>query len=160
MWNCPEYFRNLHESAFIMFFHQFGGSWFIANVFSKLQTVKIFVRPLCKKGRFETRLDSTHVKVSRILEYSPWECMYHFFSSIWEKLIPKISPQGLDEIYGVFVNTLSANGKYPVPYYGKLPLPNKMQLSEKLKNISQFSVAILDSTSSFKHLEEKDDGHS
>ena len=30
----------------------------IANVFPKLQTVKNFVTPLCKKRRFGTRLDS------------------------------------------------------------------------------------------------------
>ena len=42
----------------------------IANVFQKLQTVKNFVTPLCKKRRFRTRLDSRHVKVSRILAKS------------------------------------------------------------------------------------------
>ena len=36
----------------------------IANVFPKLQTVKLFVTPLRKKRRFETRLDSRHVNVS------------------------------------------------------------------------------------------------
>ena len=34
----------------------------IANVFPKLQTVKIFVRPLSKKRCFRTRFDSEHVK--------------------------------------------------------------------------------------------------
>ena len=36
----------------------------LANVFSKLQTVKNIVTPLCKKRRFGTRLDSRHVKLS------------------------------------------------------------------------------------------------
>ena len=43
----------------------------LANVFPKLQTVKNFVTPLCKKHRFGTRLDSRHKKVSRILAKSP-----------------------------------------------------------------------------------------
>ena len=43
----------------------------IANAFPKLKTVKIFVRPLSKKRRFRTRLDSQHVKVSQILAKSP-----------------------------------------------------------------------------------------
>ena len=43
----------------------------IANVFQKLQTVKNFFPPLCKKCRFETRLDSRHEKVSRIVAKSP-----------------------------------------------------------------------------------------
>ena len=30
----------------------------IANIFPKLETVKYFVRPLCKKRRFRTRFDS------------------------------------------------------------------------------------------------------
>ena len=43
----------------------------IANVFPKLQTVKNFVTPLCKKRRFGTPLESEHVKVSRIIKKSP-----------------------------------------------------------------------------------------
>ena len=42
----------------------------IANVFPKLQTVKIFVRLLCKKPFFRTRFDNQHVKVSQILARS------------------------------------------------------------------------------------------
>ena len=37
-----------------------------ANVFPKLQTVKILIRPLSKKRRFRTRFDSQHVKPSQI----------------------------------------------------------------------------------------------
>ena len=70
----------------------------IANVFPKLQTVKNFVTPLCKKRRFGTRLDSQHVKVSGIHVKSPWECFYHVFSWTWGKLIWKISPLVLREI--------------------------------------------------------------
>ena len=43
----------------------------IANVFPKLQTVKNFLTPRCKKRRFGTRLDSRHVKVSRTVVKSP-----------------------------------------------------------------------------------------
>ena len=53
----------------------------IANVFPKLQTVKILVRPLSKKRRFRTRFDSQHVKTSEILAKSPWEHFCHVFSS-------------------------------------------------------------------------------
>ena len=35
-----------------------------ANVFPKLQTVKILIRPLCKKRRFKKRFDSQHMEVS------------------------------------------------------------------------------------------------
>ena len=70
----------------------------IANVFPKLKTVENFVTPLCKKRHFGTRLDSRHVKLSRILGKSPWECICHVFSSSWGKPIWKISPIGLREI--------------------------------------------------------------
>ena len=52
-----------------------------ANVFPKLQTVKILIRPLCKKRRFKKRFDSQHVKASQILAKSACEQFYHVFSS-------------------------------------------------------------------------------
>ena len=58
----------------------------------------------------------------------------------------------------MFVNTLTADGKYPVRYCGKLQLPIQMQLSEKRKNYSQSFVPFLESTSNFKQFEKKDDG--
>ena len=105
----------------------------IANVFLKLQTVKNIVTPLCKKRHFGLRLESPHVKVSRILAKCPWECFYYVFSSISGKLIRKISPLALGEIWGVFVNTLTADGNYPVQKCRNLQLPTQMQLSEKRK---------------------------
>ena len=44
---------------------------FLANVFPKLQTVKILVRPLFKNGHFRKRFDSQHEKASQILAKSP-----------------------------------------------------------------------------------------
>ena len=29
MWKHPKYLQNLHESAFVMFFHHSHGSWFV-----------------------------------------------------------------------------------------------------------------------------------
>ena len=47
-----------------------------------------------------------------------------------------MSPLVLGEILGVFVNTLTANDKYPVQDCDNLPLPTQMQLSEKRKTFS------------------------
>ena len=55
------------------------------------------------------------------------------------KLIWKISPLVLGEILGVFVNTLTADGKYPVQGCENLHLPIQMHLSEKHKSFSEFS---------------------
>ena len=58
----------------------------------------------------------------------------------------------------MFVNTLSADGNYHVQSCGNFQLPTQMQLCEKQKNFSQFSVLFLEATSTFKHFEKKDDG--
>ena len=50
-----------------------------ANVFPKLETVKILVRPLLKKRHFRTPFDSRHVKASQILVKSPWVHFSHVF---------------------------------------------------------------------------------
>ena len=49
----------------------------IANVFPKLETVKILLRPLSKKRRFRTSFDSHHVKASQKLVKPPWEDFSH-----------------------------------------------------------------------------------
>ena len=43
----------------------------IANVFPKLQTLKIFDRKLSQEYRFRTSFDSEHLKASKILVKSP-----------------------------------------------------------------------------------------
>ena len=86
----------------------------IANEFPKLETVKIFLRPLSKKRPFRTPFYSQHVEASQIRSKSPWERFYHVFSSFSGKLISKMSPLLLGEALVVFVNRLTADGKYPV----------------------------------------------
>ena len=62
-------------------------------------------------------------------------------------------PRELGQILGVFVNTLTADGKYPVQGCENLQLPIQMQLSEKRKTVYEFFVLYLESTSNFKHFE-------
>ena len=78
------------------------------------------------------------MKVSQILAKCPWEELYHLFSSFWGNLIWKLCPLVLVKIWGVFLNTLTADGKYPVEDWENLQLPMQMQLSEKCKIFSQF----------------------
>ena len=132
----------------------------IANIFGKLQTVKDFVRPFCKKRRFGTRSYSENVKVCQVLAKSQWECFYHVFSSFWGKLIWKLFPLVLGKILGVFFKTLTADSKYPVQYCENLQLPIQMQLSVKRKTFSESFVPFLESRSNLKYLEIKDDAHS
>ena len=58
----------------------------------------------------------------------------------------------------MFVNKLSADGKYPVQYCKNLQLPTQMQLSEKQNNYSKSFVPFMESTSNFKLFKKKDDG--
>ena len=59
-WNLQEILNILKKNMMVL-----------ANVLLKLETVKKFVTPICKKRRFGTRLDSRHVKVSQITAKSP-----------------------------------------------------------------------------------------
>ena len=61
------------------------------------------------------------------------------------------------EVLVVFVNRLTADGKYLVQECDILQLPIQMQLSEKRKSFSEFFVLFLESTSNFKDFEKKDD---
>ena len=70
------------------------------------------VRTLSKKPRLRKRFDREHVKVSEILAKSLSQHIYHVFSSLRGKLIGKMSPILLGEILGIFLNTLTAEGKY------------------------------------------------
>ena len=132
---------------------------FIANVFPKLQPVKNFVKPLPKKCPFRTLSESQHVKVSQILAKSPLEHIYHVFPSFSGNLIWKMSPLVRGEVLQGFVDTLRADGKYPVQDCQNLQLKIQTHLSEKRKKFTQFSVQFPESTSDFKHFEKKDVGH-
>ena len=79
-WNLYE-ILNIFEKRMIV----------IATLFRKLQTIRDLVRPLSKKHRFRTPLDSQHVKGFQTLVKSPWEHFQHVFPSFWENLTWKIS---------------------------------------------------------------------
>ena len=82
------------------------------------------------------------------------------FSSFSGKFIPKVSSLVLGEILGVFVNTLTADGKYPVQDSENVQVHIQMQLSQKRKSFPPFFLPFLESTSNFKCSEIKDDCHS
>ena len=55
------------------------------------------------------------------------------------------------EILGVFVNTLTADEKYPVGDCENLQFSIEMQLSSKAKSFSEFFVPFMVYSSNFKH---------
>ena len=100
-----------------------------ANVFPKLATVQRLVTPLTIQRRLKTLFDSQHVKGFQTLVKSSWEHFHHIFSSLWREMIWKTSPWLKFRIIGLFVNTWTADYKYPVPDCENLPFPIQMQLS-------------------------------
>ena len=103
----------------------------IANLFSKLQTVKDLVKPLSWKRRFRTSFDRQHVKGCQTLVKSAWEHFYHIFWSLSGEMICKIFLLLKLEILEVLVNTLTADDKYPVGDSESLLFPIQMQLCRK-----------------------------
>ena len=70
-------------------------------------------------------------------------------------MIWKMSVRPFPEILGVFLNTLTVDGKYPVEDWENLQFPMQMHRSEKRKTFSQLFVPFLESTSNFQHFEKK-----
>ena len=66
-----------------------------------------------------------------------------------------MSPPVSHEILGVFVYTLTSDGKYPIQDCENLQLPIQMELSEKPKTFSQYCVPFLESISNFKSYKKK-----
>ena len=71
-----------------------------------------------------------------------------------------MSPVVSGEMWGLSVNTLTSDGKYPIQGSENLQLPIQMPMSQKRKKFSEFFIPFLDSTSNFEHFERKDDPHS
>ena len=63
------------------------------------------------------------------------------------------------EIVGVFGNTLTANGKYPVQDCENLLSLIQMQLCKKRKKCVEFFAPYLKCSSNVKRFEKNDDGH-
>ena len=136
---------------FIYFFEHFEKKTMtlITYVFQKIRTAKDAVRQMSKKPRFRTLSDSQHVKWSQTLVISVRQHFYHICSSLWAKLIWKVSFLVICDILGHFVKILTAGDKY---YHSENFLqPIQMQLSRKQKVISPFFPPFVKSISIFEH---------
>ena len=101
----------------------------IPNVDLKLATVQGLVTPLTIQRRLKTSFDSQHVKGFLTLVKSSWDNFYQIFSAVWGEIMWKISPWLKFEIIGLFVNTSTADNKYPVSDCANLLFPIQIQLS-------------------------------
>ena len=88
---------------------------------------------------------------------SAWKNFYRLFWSLWVEKICKISPLWKFEILDVFVNTLTADAKYPVWDCENMQFPIQMHLSWKQKIFSEFFVPFMESLSNSKHFKKRVD---
>ena len=146
LWNLHE-ILNIFEKKGIV----------IADEFPKLLPAKNSVKALSTKRRFRTSIRSQCVNGCQTVLKSALEHLYHIFWSLWGEMICKISPWLKLEILEVFVNTLTADDKYPFWDCENLKFPIQIQLSQKQKNFSEFFVPFMESSSNSKHFQKKDD---
>ena len=132
----------------------------IAEVFPKLRTPKNMVTSMPKKSRFKGSLGKQHGKRAQTFLKFPWQQVYHIYWSLWRQLTFKKSLLVTCKIWRLFVNTLSADGKYSLFNRDNLMLPIQMQVSWKQKTFCQFFAAYLKSSWNFEHFEKKYDSHS
>ena len=66
----------------------------------------------------------------------------------------------LCKILGLFVTTLTNDGKYSLLYRDNLTQQIQILLSQKPKTFAQLSSEILKPTLNFEHFQKKDDPHS
>ena len=100
-----------------------------ANVFPKLATAWSVETPLIIQRRLKTSFDIQHVKRFQTLAKSSWSHFYHVFSSLWGEMMRKISSGYKFEIIALFVNTWTADYKYPFPDCENYLFPIQIQLS-------------------------------
>ena len=131
----------------------------IPAVFLKLRTPKIMVTSMSKKSLFKGSFGKQHGKRAQTLLKIAWEYLYHIYWSLWMQLIWKKFLLVICKISRLFINTLSADGKYSLFNRDNLTQPIMMELSRKQKTFSWLFSAFSKSNSNFKDSLKKDEIH-
>ena len=132
----------------------------IADVFPKLRTQKNLFRWMPKKYRLKGSFKKQHGKCAQTLFKCQGQLLYNIYWSLLRQLSYKKSLLVIWKISRLFINTLSADGKYSLFNRDNLTQPIQMQLSRKQKTFSEFFCAFLKSSLNFEHFQKKDDSHS
>ena len=130
------------------------------QVFPKLRTPKNMFTSISKKSRFKIYFGKQHGKRAQTLFKLPWQRLYHIYWSLWMELTCKKFLLVICKISRLFLNILSADGKYSLLNRGNLTQPIQMQLCRKQNTFSEFFSAVLKSGLNFEHFPKKDDSHS
>ena len=127
----------------------------IAEVFPKLRSPKNKVRSMSIKSRCKGSFKKQHGKCAQTLFKFPWKNLYHIFWSLWRQLTFKGLLLVICKISRLFINTLSADGKYSLFNRDNLTQRIQMKLCRKQKTFSRFFSAFLKSNLNFEHFQKK-----
>ena len=124
---------------------------FIADVFPKLRTRKNLLRSMPKKSRFKGSFKKQHGKWAQTLLKSQGQLLYQIYWSLFRKLSLLV----IWKISTLFINTLSADGKYSLFNRDNLTQRIQMKLCRKQKTFSRFFSAFSKSNLNFEHFQKK-----
>ena len=131
----------------------------IPYLFLRVPPAKNFVTYMCKNSRFRLPFQKEHGKrVSTLFKFER-QNLYHIYWSTRRQFSCKKSLLVICKSLRLFVNTTSAVDKCSLPNRDNLMQPIHMQLSQKLKNVSQFFPAFSKSHLNFEHFQKKEDPH-
>ena len=105
----------------------------IADVFLNLENRKEVFREMSKKSRFRGTFDKWDGKRAETLLKSERQPLYQIYSSLWRILELKKSLWAICKVWGLFVNSLTADDKYSLLNRGNLLQDFEMHLSQKRK---------------------------
>ena len=132
----------------------------IAEVFPKLLTPENMVPSMSKKSCYKGSFGKQHSKHLQTLLKFDWQHLYHIYWSLFRQLSYKNSLLVICNISRLFINTLSADGRYSLFNRDNLTQPIQMILSRKQKTFSEFFPVFFKSSSNFEDFLKKDDSHS
>ena len=114
----------------------------IADVFLRLRTPKNVVTSMSKKSRITLPFGEQQGKRVPTLLKSEWQHFHQIYWSMWKQLTYKKFLLVICKILRLFVNRLSADGKYSLLNRDNLTQPIQLQFSQKQKKFSQFFLCI------------------
>ena len=107
------------------------------------------------KSRFKGSFKKQHGKCAQTLLKFAWQNLYHIYWSLWRQLTCKKSLLVIWKISRLFINTLSADGKYSLFNRDNLKQAIQMQLSGKQKTFSDLFSQFSESDLNFEHFQKK-----
>ena len=108
----------------------------IAYVLTQLQTSRGVVKQMSKKPRFKKPYHKQNPKRSETLLKPARQHRCHIYWSMWKKITCKKSLLVIWIIFGLFLNTMTANEEHFLLNCDNITLPIQMQLSKKRKTSS------------------------